>query len=62
MSRQDEQKVNTAPETEAYSLEDILAEYGRGGRQPAQKGEVPPAAEPLPEPERQLEVQPPEMS
>ena len=58
MSRQDEQKVNTAPETEAYSLEDILAEYGRGGRQPAQKEEVPPAAEPLPEPEPAQEPEP----
>lgn len=38
MSRQDAEKLHSAavPEDEAYTLESILAEYGRGGRQPAQ--------------------------
>ena len=59
MSRQDEQNVNTAPETEAYSLEDILAEYGKGGRQPAQnEGTAAPAAEPVPDPETEPAQEP----
>lgn len=38
MSRQDAEKLHSAavPEDEVYTLESILAEYGRGGRQPAQ--------------------------
>ena len=59
MSRQDEQNVNTAPETEAYSLEDILAEYGKGGRQPAQnEGAAVPAAEPVSDPETEPAQEP----
>lgn len=53
MSRQDDREVNTTPEGETYSLEDILAEYGKGGRQPAQKQKetLAPARESVPEPE-----------
>ena len=53
MSRQDDQERNTAPAAEEYSLEDILAEYGKSGRQSAQKEET--AA---PEPEREAVPKP----
>ena len=57
MRRQDEQQLHMppVPEEEAYSLEDILAEYGKGGRQPAQtEAPIPepvPESVPAPEPE-----------
>ena len=37
MRRQDEEQLHTpaVPEDEAFTLESILAEYGKGGRQPA---------------------------
>ena len=64
MRRQDEAQLHTPPipEDEAFTLESILAEYGKGGRQPAQTEEVPPpqpAPEPIPEPEPEP-VPPPE--
>ena len=51
MHRQDDEQLHTPSlsEDETYSLESILAEYGKGGRQPAQTA-PPPAAEPAPEP------------
>ena len=51
MRRQDDAQLHTPSlsEDETYSLESILAEYGKGGRQPAQTA-PPPAAEPAPEP------------
>ena len=51
MHRQDDTQLHTspAPEDGEYSLESILAEYGKGGRQPAQT-QPPPAAYPVPEP------------
>ena len=54
MRRQDEEQLHTpsAPEDESFTLESILAEYGKGGRQPAQMEEAPkPAPMPLPKPE-----------
>ena len=64
MRRQDEAQLHTPPipEDEAFTLESILAEYGKGGRQPAQTEEAPvpqPAPEPIPEPEPEP-VPPPE--
>ncbi len=49
MRRQDDAQLHTPSlsEDETYSLESILAEYGKGGRQPAQTA-PPPAAEPAP--------------
>lgn len=51
MHRQDDTQLHTSPipEDGEYSLESILAEYGKGGRQPAQT-QPPPAADPVPEP------------
>ena len=51
MHRQDDAQLHTPSlsEDETYSLESILAEYGKGGRQPAQTA-PPPAADPAPEP------------
>ena len=51
MRRQDEEQLHTpaVPEDEAFTLESILAEYGKGGRQPAPIEE--PAPTPVPEPE-----------
>ena len=54
MRRQDEEQLYTpsVPEDESFTLESILAEYGKGGRQPAQVEEAPePALTPMPEPE-----------
>ena len=54
MRRQDEEQLYTpsVPEDESFTLESILAEYGKGGRQPAQMEEAPePAPTPVPEPE-----------
>lgn len=54
MRRQDEEQLHTpsVPENESFTLESILAEYGKGGRQPAQMEEAPePAPTPVPEPE-----------
>ena len=54
MRRQDEEQLHTpsVPEDESFTLESILAEYGKGGRQPAQVEEAPePAPTPMPEPE-----------
>ena len=54
MRRQDEEQLHTpsVPEDESFTLESILAEYGKGGRQPAQMEEAPePAPTPVPEPE-----------
>ena len=54
MRRQDEEQLHTpsVPEDESFTLEYILAEYGKGGRQPAQMEEAPePAPTPVPEPE-----------
>ena len=54
MCRQDEEQLHTpsVPEDESFTLESILAEYGKGGRQPAQTAETPePAPTPMPEPE-----------
>ena len=46
MHRQDDAQLHMSPipEDGEYSLESILAEYGKGGRQPAQTA-PPPAAE-----------------
>ena len=43
MRRQDEEQLHTpsVPEDESFTLESILAEYGKGGRQPAQMEEAP---------------------
>lgn len=59
--RRDEQLYNAPDQEDELSLESILAEYGRGGRQPAPEQESPqepqpeplptPAPEPVPEPE-----------
>ena len=59
--RRDEQLYNAPDQEDELSLESILAEYGRGGRQPAPEQEPPqepqpeplptPAPEPVPEPE-----------
>ena len=51
MHRQDDAQLHMSPVPEdgEYSLESILAEYGKGGRQPAQTA-PPPAADPAPEP------------
>ena len=59
MRRQDEEQLHTpaVPEDEAFTLESILAEYGKGGRQPAPI-ETPaptPAPEPISEPEPEPE-------
>ena len=55
MRRQDEEQLHTpaVPEDEAFTLESILAEYGKGGRQPApiEKPAPTPAPEPVSEPE-----------
>ena len=54
MRRQDEEQLHTpsVPGDESFTLESILAEYGKGGRQPAQMEEAPePAPTPVPEPE-----------
>lgn len=54
MRRQDEEQLHTpsVPEDESFTLESILAEYGKGGRQPARMEEAPePAPTPVPEPE-----------
>ena len=62
MHRQDEQQLHMppVPEEEAYSLEDILAEYGKGGRQPVQIEEPIPETvpDPVPEPEPAPELPP----
>lgn len=65
MRRQDEEQLHTpsVPEDESFTLESILAEYGKGGRQPAQMEEAPepaptPAAEPEPIPEPIPEPEP----
>ena len=39
--RYDRNGYTNVPEEDEYSLEAILAEYGRGGRQPAQTEEAP---------------------
>ena len=49
--RYDRNGYTNVPEEDEYSLEAILAEYGRGGRQPAQTEETPaPVAEEAPDP------------
>ena len=50
--RRDEQLYNAPDQEDELSLESILAEYGRGGRQPAPEPEPPqePRPEPLPTP------------
>ena len=63
--RRDEQLYNAPDQEDELSLESILAEYGRGGRQPAPEPEPPqesqpeplptPAPEPDPEPEPEYE-------
>ena len=65
MRRQDEEQLHTpsVPEDESFTLESILAEYGKGGRQPAQMEEAPepapmPVPEPGPEPEPAPEPEP----
>ena len=59
MRRQDEEQLHTpaVPEDEAFTLESILAEYGKGGRQPApiEKPAPTPVPEPEPEPEPEQE-------
>lgn len=61
MNRQDPQSRSVPPD-EAYSLESILAEYGKGGRQPVQT-EVSAAPEPtaadVPEPAQPVRAEPP---
>ena len=61
MNRQDPQ-LRSVPPDEAYSLESILAEYGKGGRQPVQM-EVSAAPEPtaadVPEPAQPVRAEPP---
>lgn len=51
--RRDEQLYNAPDQEDELSLESILAEYGRGGRQPAPEQEPPqePQPEPVPVPE-----------
>lgn len=58
MRRQDEEQLHTpaVPEDEAFTLESILAEYGKGGRQPAPIEE--PAPTPAPEPVSEPEPEP----
>lgn len=66
--RRDEQLYNAPDQEDELSLESILAEYGRGGRQPAPEQEPPqepqpeplptPAPEPVPEPEPAPEPEP----
>ena len=66
--RRDEQLYNAPDQEDELSLESILAEYGRGGRQPAPEQEPPqepqpeplptPAPEPVPEPESAPEPEP----
>lgn len=66
--RRDEQLYNAPDQEDELSLESILAEYGRGGRQPAPEQEPPqepqpeplptPAPEPVPEPEPAPEPKP----
>lgn len=56
MSGQDREQLHSAmpPQEETYSLEDILAEYGRGARRPAQNAPeavIPPEPEPVIVPE-----------
>ena len=63
--RRDEQLYNAPDQEDELSLESILAEYGRGGRQPAPEQEPPqepqpeplptPTPEPVPEPEPEYE-------
>ena len=49
--RRDEQLYNAPQQEDELSLESILAEYGRGGRQPAPEQEPLPTPEPEPAPE-----------
>ena len=57
MSRRDQRPTYTPPvPDDELSLEAILAEYGRGGRQPAP--DTAPAAEPEPVPEPKPTVEP----
>lgn len=60
MRRQDEEQLHTPSLSEEdITLESILAEYGKGGRQPAQTAETPePAPMPVPEPESAPEPAP----
>ena len=60
MRRQDEEQLHTPSLSEEdITLESILAEYGKGGRQPAQTVETPePAPMPVPEPESAPEPMP----
>lgn len=62
MNRQDQQELyTTAPTEEAYSLEDILAEYGRGGHQSAQNAaEVPAPAPEVSEPDTSPPIETPQ--
>ena len=62
MHRQDDAQLHTPSlsEDETYSLESILAEYGKGGRQPAQTQPPPAAPVPEPAPSAQDPVPPPQ--
>ena len=51
MNRRDDPQLDTPVPRDELSLDAILAEYGRGGRQPAPAPETPPAPTPPPEPE-----------
>ena len=51
MNRRDDPQLDTPVPRDELSLDAILAEYGRGGRQPAPAPEAPPAPTPPPEPE-----------
>ena len=62
MHRQDDAQLHMSPipEDGEYSLESILAEYGKGGRQPAQTQPPPAAPVPEPAPSAQDPVPPPQ--
>ena len=58
MSRRSHPSSYTPVPDDEFSLESILAEYGRGGRQPAPEPEPVPAPEPVPVPEPVPEPEP----
>ena len=58
MSRRSHPSSYTPVPDDEFSLESILAEYGRGGRQPAPEPEPVPAPEPVPVPEHVPEPEP----
>ena len=51
MNRRDDPQLDTPVPRDELSLDAILAEYGRGGRQPAPAPTPPPEPEPVPVPD-----------